>query len=223
MWDRGFAGVTFGQVMAALVVFAIALAIRRLFGYAALRLIRFWSKRSNGAFGDALAEALTPPVRFVPIVVAILVITAFLDVSPRVREAFGAFNRSLVAFEIFWALFQVARPVLSTFDGRRTGVSQAMVDWAVRVFKIVVLCLGIGVVLEVWGIHVGPALAGLGLVGAAVALGAQDLFKNLIAGIFIIGEQRFENGDWIAVDDVVEGTVETICPASALMGPKRLN
>ena len=48
------------------------------------------------------------------------------------------------------------------------------------------------------------------LFGAAVALGAQDLFKNLIAGVFIIAERRFQNGDWIKAEGVVEGTVETI-------------
>jgi len=57
---------------------------------------------------------------------------------------------------------------------------------------------------------VGPILAGLGLFGVAVALGAQDLFKNLIAGILIIAERRFNKGDWIRVDGVVEGTVEKI-------------
>ena len=44
--------------------------------------------------------------------------------------------------------------------------------------------------------------------GVAVALGAQDLFKNLISGLLIISEKRFNIGDWINVDGVVEGTVE---------------
>ena len=44
----------------------------------------------------------------------------------------------------------------------------------------------------------------------AVALGAQDLFKNLISGILIIAEKRFNIGDWIKVEGVVEGTVEAI-------------
>jgi MscS family membrane protein len=43
-----------------------------------------------------------------------------------------------------------------------------------------------------------------------VALGAQDLFKNLIAGILILVEKRFHLGDWVLVDGVVEGEVETI-------------
>ena len=60
-------------------------------------------------------------------------------------------------------------------------------------------------------------LAGLGLLGVAVALGAQDLFKNLISGILILLEKRFKNGDWIKVDNIVEGTVERIGFRSTLV------
>ena len=50
-----------------------------------------------------------------------------------------------------------------------------------------------------WGIKIGPVIAGLGLFGVAVALGAQDLFKNLISGIMILLEKRFHIGDVIKV------------------------
>ena len=46
--------------------------------------------------------------------------------------------------------------------------------------------------------------------GVAVALGAQDLFKNLISGILVLVERRFQVGDWIYVEGVREGTVESI-------------
>ena len=65
-------------------------------------------------------------------------------------------------------------------------------------------------VLELWGIKIGPIIAGLGLFGVAVALGAQDLFKNLISGILVLVERRFQVGDWIFVEGVIEGTVESI-------------
>ena len=50
----------------------------------------------------------------------------------------------------------------------------------------------------------------LGLFGVAVALGAQDLFKNLISGILVLVEKRFKIGDWISVDGIIEGIVEKI-------------
>ena len=43
-----------------------------------------------------------------------------------------------------------------------------------------------------------------------MALGAQDLFKNLISGILVLVERRFQVGDWIFVEGVIEGTVESI-------------
>ena len=41
-------------------------------------------------------------------------------------------------------------------------------------------------------------------------MGAQDLFKNLISGILVLVERRFQVGDWIFVEGVIEGTVESI-------------
>src|SRR6056300_1320532 len=76
--------------------------------------------------------------------------------------------------------------------------------------KILIFILGLAAVLELWGIKIGPIIAGLGLFGVAVALGAQDLFKNLISGILVLVEKRFKIGDWISVDGVIEGTVEKI-------------
>ena len=63
--------------------------------------------------------------------------------------------------------------------------------------RIVVLILGFCAVLELWGIRVGAIIAGLGLLGVAVALGGQDLFKNLISGILVLVEKRFKKGDVI--------------------------
>ena len=43
-----------------------------------------------------------------------------------------------------------------------------------------------------------------------MALGAQDLFKNLISGILVLVEKRFKMGDWILVEGIIEGIVERI-------------
>jgi MscS family membrane protein len=92
-----------------------------------------------------------------------------------------------------------------------------MVEWLLKSIRVAFLFIGAGTILEIWGIKILPLLAGLGLFGVAVALGAQDLFKNLISGLLIIAERRFSPGDWIAVEGVVEGTVETIGFRSTLV------
>jgi MscS family membrane protein len=91
-----------------------------------------------------------------------------------------------------------------------TTFSETLKTWTQRLIKAGFLFLGAATVLEIWGVEVGPLLAGLGLFGVAVALGAQDLFKNLIAGLLIIAERRFNVGDWILVEGTVEGIVENV-------------
>jgi MscS family membrane protein len=88
--------------------------------------------------------------------------------------------------------------------------TSAMIEWLIKAIKVVFIFIAVATILEIWGIKIGPIIAGLGLIGVAVALGAQDLFKNLISGILIIAEKRFNIGDWIKVEGVVEGTVEAI-------------
>ncbi len=69
--------------------------------------------------------------------------------------------------------------------------THAMVDWLVKAIKAAFVFIGGATILEIWGIEVGLLIAGLGLFGVAVALAAQNLFKNLIAGILILAEKRF--------------------------------
>jgi MscS family membrane protein len=88
--------------------------------------------------------------------------------------------------------------------------SRDLLNWIIRANKILIIFFGFAATLDIWGIKIAPIIAGLGLFGVAVALGAQDLFKNLISGILVLVEKRFKIGDWIYVEDVIEGVVERI-------------
>jgi moderate conductance mechanosensitive channel len=54
--------------------------------------------------------------------------------------------------------------------------------------------------LAVLGWNVAPFLAGAGIVGVALGFGAQTLVRDLIAGLFILGENQFVVGDVIEID-----------------------
>jgi small conductance mechanosensitive channel len=61
--------------------------------------------------------------------------------------------------------------------------------------------------LTEFGIEIGPAVAGLGVVGIAVGFGAQTLIRDWLAGIFIVLENQFNEGDVVRLAGV-EGVVE---------------
>ena len=118
--------------------------------------------------------------------------------------------KSLVAYVISWGLYNSIVPMKQILKRLENVLSVEMVAWVITGSRWVVVAVGAATILQMWGIQVAPIIAGLGLFGVAVALGAQDLFKNLIGGLCILIEKRFHNGDWILAEGVVEGTVEHI-------------
>ena len=57
------------------------------------------------------------------------------------------------------------------------------------------------------GLDIGPAVAGLGVVGIAVGFGAQSLVRDYLNGALILIENQFGKGDVVRVAGVA-GTVE---------------
>lgn len=70
----------------------------------------------------------------------------------------------------------------------------------------VILTAGI-TILGIIGFNIGPAIAGLGIVGIAVGFGAQSLVKDYFNGALILLENQFSKGDVVRIAGV-SGTVE---------------
>lgn len=207
VWNHGVYGVDLPQILAALVVFLFFLMIRSLFTRYVLGALSRVGRRSETPIDDSLVEALREPLRFLPVQMGIFFAARVLDLNEGAEEFVYNINRSLVAFTLFWALYRISTPAGNAVMGSSHLLTEAMGEWLVKFVKLVFVGIGAATILELWGIAVAPIIAGFGLFGVAVALGAQDLFKNLIAGLFVIGERRLNVGEWINVDGVVEGIV----------------
>jgi small conductance mechanosensitive channel len=88
-------------------------------------------------------------------------------------------------------------------DGRVRTIG----DLIVRVGGAVILVIAALMVLGELGVNIGPAIAGLGLVGIAAGLGAQTVVRDWLAGIFVVLENQYSYGDLVRIGGV-EGTVE---------------
>lgn len=210
LWQTGLYGVDVGAFLSALGIFVLFMVFRGLLTRIILSTLKIKISKTRTLLDDGMRAALEEPVRLVPVILGLFFALQFLNLEPRFQAFTDQLFRSLITATLFWALYRAALPLSHLMTKLQRLFTAVMIDWLVKAIKALIAFIGIAAVLEIWGIQVGPILAGLGLFGVAVALGAQDLFKNLIAGILIIAEHRFNKGDWIRVDGVVEGTVEQI-------------
>ena len=215
--DSGSLGLSFLEIIILILLFIISLIIRSYFAKLIISKIKKFVNKTGNKVDDTLFDALFSPFKTLPIIIVFLFSGLLINSTSQLGIYLDKINQTLVTFFIFWLLHQSLVPLSQVFQKLDELLSKALVLWLARSLKYLIIFLGIVAVLETWGIKIGPVIAGLGLFGVAVALGAQDLFKNLISGIMIIMEKRFEIDDIIEIPGHATGTVEQIGFRSTLV------
>lgn len=93
-------------------------------------------------------------------------------------------------------------------DSRRARL-KTLADGLYHFLSLIIWFISGLTILSGWDINVTPLLTGAGLLGLAVGLGSQTLIKDVVAGLFIILENQYNQGDTIGVAGV-KGRVERI-------------
>ena len=115
-----------------------------------------------------------------------------------------------------WLIHRWSERLQSRLEGTGDLVDRARAQRLVTIGRtlsvvafIVVAVVVIVTVLGVWGVPIGPLIASLSVVGIAIGIGAQDLVKDVIAGMFVLVEDQYALGDVVQLAGV-SGTVEEI-------------
>ena len=217
VFQNGVFGVSLYDLIIITISIILSLLVRGIFARVLVSKVKKVVNKTSTKIDDKLFDALYPPFRLLPIVLVFLAITLYFDIQSTLGLYFQKINNTLATIFVFWLIHQTLILLSNFFNKLEKILSKALVLWLIRSLRYLIIFLGIVAVLEVWGIKIGPVIAGLGLFGVAVALGAQDLFKNLISGVMILLEKRFHIGDIISVPGYTEGTVEHIGFRSTLI------
>jgi len=210
VWNKGILGVDIFQILIGIGIFLIFLIFRGIISKVIIKKLDNIAKRTSNKLDDTFVQAMEGPARFLPIVIGFFIASYYMSFSEESRAVVDTINRTLITILIFWVIHQIIEPISYILSGLDKVLTRELIGWIIKSLKILIFILGLAAVLELWGIKIGPIIAGLGLFGVAVALGAQDLFKNLISGILVLVEKRFKIGDWILVEGIIEGIVEKI-------------
>jgi len=209
VWNRGFLGIDLGSIISSLAVILIAFLFRGFVISVILNALGRLADKTESKIDDEILSALRKPIGLIPVTVAFYLCTLILPIEGLVGDIATNIVKAFVIFTIFSALSNAVKPIFVALS-TSAWLTASMQMWLERASRFLVWVIGIAIILDIFGIQIGPLVAGLGLFSVAVALGAQDFFKNLIAGILIIGEHRFQPGDRIEVSGQLHGIVETI-------------
>ncbi len=87
--------------------------------------------------------------------------------------------------------------------------SRTLESVAVTAFSWVIITIAFFVILAELGLNIAPILAGAGVAAVAIGFGAQNLIRDILAGIFILLEDHYRVGDVVKIAGI-GGLVEDI-------------
>lgn len=90
-----------------------------------------------------------------------------------------------------------------------TKMDDQLVTIFIKSLKILIGIVAFIHLLSLLGVNVTALVAGASIGGLALALAAQDTFKNLFGSVMVFLDKPFQIGDFITTSDI-EGTVEKV-------------
>ena len=151
------------------------------------------------------------------VALGVLAFVQALEFPPFVGDMLKNAVATVAIIAVFATWYEMAESFISIL---KTGDFQDVAleaDWTTRVTQFAIVLFGITAVLKIWNVDISGALTGVGVLGAGLALAAQDLVRNLIAGMTNQREKRFVVGDAIEVMGSFIGTVKRIDLRSTLV------
>ncbi len=199
------------RLVATLLVPVVAWLVRKPLASLVIKLFTMLGKQVGFGLSDEIKQSAHAPIEVMVVTLGALV---SLDIIQFPEPYFGFIEKlliSIVVAVVFAVVFASCQYIPQYYkDSKQLGSATGQLNWVVHGAQFVVVFIGIAAILKVWGIDIGPALTGVGLFGAAIALGAQDFLMNMLGGFNNAAERRFVVGDWIRIEGMVEGTVESI-------------
>jgi MscS family membrane protein len=199
----------------AIVLFA---PVALLLGWLAAMLLRFCSQRIRRALGLP-TQPSEPLTRFGPgaVLGAIIIHYYFvylIEASILYRQYYRNLLLILLAFAIYWAItrltYWISLRMWNQLTSRGMYAERSLVSLTRRVLDVVIFFLiALLVFKNILDWNLTAALAGLGIGGLAIGLGAQKTFENMMGGISILTDRAVLVGDACRIGDQ-RGIVEDI-------------
>lgn len=211
VWGATALGVPVSDAICALAVLIASFFLRVHAADLLVAIAGRFTRRHESAWPGRVLHAARRPLRLLVVAVGVKLSVVVSGLSGKGLVDVDGIVRTLVIASLFWTALRLVDPAVAVFMGRFTRRSSetALVEFLSNALRAVVFFLGLSAVLQLWGFNVIAVLGSLGLLGAALALGAKEFFSDVLAGVVLLTERIADRGDWVR-SSAVDGTVEQI-------------
>jgi MscS family membrane protein len=201
------------QWIAILLFIPVAIVLGRLSTLSLELLIKYWRKSRHL---PPLPRA--PVLRLGPGTLAIAAafhfyFVGYIGTSLLYRFYYRRILLIFLAFAFYWILTRLTRFLSSRIGANLASrgrlAERSIVSLVRRFIEVVIFLFVTLLILHSFGVDVSTALAGVGIGGLALGLGAQKTFENMFGGVSVLFDKVIQVGDVCKINNQT-GVVEDI-------------
>jgi len=186
--------------------------ILKLFVFISEKVILRFTKKTKTDIDDILVERLSKPLTLMITLLGLRLAFAELPFSDTVS---GILGKSIESIMILITAY-IAYIVIDTIVVRgfrklasrtKSEVDDSLINFFHGAMKVVAVIFVLLYVMALWGIDLGPYLAGLGIAGIAIAFALQSSLSNIFGGISMLLDKTIKVGDTVYLDADTKGEV----------------
>jgi small-conductance mechanosensitive channel len=146
---------------------------------------------------------------FVVLAIAILIASQYTSLAEKWHILITKSVNVIIIFAITLGVANIVGALLQKYV-KTANIPLAPTGLTYIIIKGLFVLIGVLIILNYVGISIAPILTTLGVGGLAVALALQDTLSNLFAGMQILIERSVRVGDFVKIEEGIEGYVEDI-------------
>ncbi len=166
--------------------------------------IKRLAKKSENELDDIVWNIIRLPLFVIIVFYGFINSLIILGLPHEYMDPVSLVYSILVVLILTWLAYRIFSGIL-TYYGQtvalktQTNLDDVLVPVIKKIGGILIFVIGIATLVSLFGIDITAFLAGMGVLGIAIAFAAQESLSNFFSGMFLLLDRPFVEGDLIEI------------------------
>tara|TARA_S200000501_G_C20813114_1_gene739267 strand:- start:156 stop:1235 length:1080 start_codon:yes stop_codon:yes gene_type:complete len=195
------------------ILILLSVVLAKLFDWVVTTVLKRLTSKTKTSFDDKLISLLHRPIFYTILFFGLNFSITLIEISEKIHFTFSGIFKTFTILIWSFVGFSSLLEILSWYsrsDKTNRIIRKRTIPLFDNLGKILIFIVASYFILISWNIDITGWLASAGVLGIVLGLAAKDTVANLFAGIFIMADAPYKEGDYINLDSGERGYVRSI-------------
>lgn len=167
--------------------------------------VKYLSRKTKNELDDIVWNIIRLPLFVIIVFFGVINSLSILGLPSEYMDPISLVYGVLVLLILTWLAYRIFAGVIMFYgatiaEKTETTIDDVLIPVVRKIGGILIFVIGMASLAALFGFDVTAFLAGMGVLGIAIAFAAQESLSNFFSGMFLLLDRPFVEGDLIEVD-----------------------